>query len=145
MIKFKSKALTILINILIGIWMLPQWITAVIGLLVFRNCEIYYNNDANIFVFKVDKGYFNGGACFSSGPVIFVVPNCDEEVLKHETGHSWQSILFGPFFHIIVSIPSICLFLYKRARNKSKSWYYSVWPENDANRRGHVDVSKYGL
>ena len=141
MLEFNSKTLTIIVNIFLGIWQITQWLTAVIGLLVFRNCELYRNKEAGITVLKVNKGDFNGGACFSSGPVIFVTPDCDEEVIKHETGHSWQSIIFGPLFHIVVSIPSICLFLYRRAKNKSRAWYYKHWPENDANHRGHVDVS----
>lgn len=142
MLEFNSKILTIIVNIFLGIWQITQWLTAIIGLLVFRNCELYRNKEAGITVLKVNKGYFNGGACFSSGPVIFVTPDCDEEVIKHETGHSWQSIIFGPLFHIVVSLPSICLFLYRRAKNKSREWYYKYWPENDANRRGHVNVDK---
>lgn len=142
MLEFNSKTLTIIVNIFLGIWQITQWLTAGIGLLVFRNCELYRNKEAGITVLKVNKGYFNGGACFSSGPVIFVTPDCDEEVIKHETGHSWQSIIFGPLFHIVVSIPSICLFLYRRAKNKSREWYYAHWPENNANYFGHVDVNK---
>lgn len=142
MIEFKSKALTIIVNVLLGIWQITQWLTAAIGLLVFRNCELYRNKEAGITVLKVNKGNFNGGACFSSGPVIFVTPNCDEEIIKHETGHSWQSIIFGPLFHLVVSIPSIILFCIRRSKHKSQDWYYSHWPENDANLRGHVNVNK---
>lgn len=142
MIEFKNKALTIIVNILLCVWQITQWLPGLICLAIFHNCEIYRNKEASITVLKVNKGYFNGSACFSCGPVIFVTPNCNEEIIKHETGHSWQSIIFGPLFHIVVSLPSICLFLYRRAKNKSREWYYKYWPENDANRRGHVDVSK---
>lgn len=138
MIEFNSKVLTIIVNILLGIWQITQWLTAVIGLLVFRNCELYRNKEASITVLKVNKGYFNGGACFSSGPVIFVTPNCDEEILKHETGHSWQSIIFGPLFHFAVSIPSVCRFLWKNYKGFNDDWYLSSWPESDAEVRGHT-------
>ena len=142
MIEFNSKALTIIVNIFLGIWQITQWLTGIIGLIVFHNCELYRNKEAGITVFKVNKGDFNGGACFSSGPIIFVTPYCDEEVKKHETGHSWQSIIFGPLFHIVVSIPSIILFCIRRSKNKSREWYYSHWPENNANYMGHVKTDE---
>ena len=129
-----NKVLKYIVNFLLLIWQLPQLITAVIGLAIFHNYEVYTNKYSGVKVLKVNKGYFIGGACFSSGPIIFVTPNCDEETIKHETGHSKQSILFGPLFHIIVSIPSICLFWTKRIKKKSTAWYHTHWPENDQTR-----------
>lgn len=129
MIEFNSKILTIIVNIFLGIWQITQWLTAGIGLLVFRNCEFYCNKEAGITVLKVNKGYFNGGACFSSGPVIFVTPDCEDDTLRHETGHSIQSLIFGPLFHIVVTIPSVIRFCIKRFCNKDHSWYLSAWPE----------------
>ena len=145
MIKLNNKVLNIVVNFILMLWQLPQLLTGLIALAIFHNYEWYTNEDAGITVLKVNKGNFNGGACFSSGPFIFVTPYCTEEIIKHETGHSKQSLYFGPLFHIVVSIPSICLFIYRRAKNKDTKWYYSHWPENDANKSGHVDVSKYGL
>lgn len=139
MIEFNSKMLTIIVNIFLGIWQITQWLTAVVGLLVFRNCELYHNKEAGITVLKVNKGNFNGGACFSSGPVIFVTPNCDDNTIKHETGHSWQSIIFGPLFHFVVSIPSVIRFWIRRLRNKSQGWYLSGWPESSAEKLGHTN------
>lgn len=145
MIEFKSKFLTIFINVLLFPWLITQWLPGVIGLAIFHNCEIYRNKEAGIMVIKVNKVNFIGGACFSCGPVIFVTPNCDDNTIKHETGHSVQSLIFGLFFHLFVSIPSICLFWCRRLNNKDAKWYHSHWPENDADKRGYVDVSKYGL
>lgn len=143
MIKLNNKVLSIVVNIfLVLIWQLPQTITAVIALAVFHNYEWYYNEEAKITVLKVNKGNFNGNACFSSGPIIFVTPNCHKEIIKHETGHSWQSIILGPLFHIVISIPSIILFIYKRIKNKSAKFYHTHYPENWADKLGHVDTSK---
>lgn len=138
MLVFKSKVLTILVNIILGVWQILCWIPALIGLAIFRNCELYTNKEANITVLKVNKGWLFGGACFSLGPVIFVTPNCNENTIKHETGHSVQSLMFGFLFHFIVSIPSICLFWYRRIHKKDYKWYHSHFPENDADKRGHV-------
>ena len=149
MLEFKNKALTIFVNVLLGIWQILCWIPGLIGLAIFHNCEWYKNEEAGIKVLKVNKGYFLGGACFSCGPIIFVTPNCDENVIKHETGHSVQSLIFGPFFHFIVSLPSIVQFWIRRIKHKDAKWYHSHWPEGGckltADDLGHVDVSQYGL
>lgn len=149
MLEFKSKALTIFVNIILGLWQTLCWLPGIIGLAIFHNYEWYKNEDAGIKVLKVNKGNFIGGACFSCGPVIFVTPDCDENIIKHETGHSVQSLIFGPLFHFVVSIPSIILFWIRRLKNKDAKWYHSHWPEGGckltADSLGHVDRSVYGL
>lgn len=145
MIKFNNKFITVIVNIFLLLYQLPQLLTGLIGLAIFHNYEWYTNEYSGIKVLKVNKGNFIGGACFSSGPIIFVTPNCDEEIVKHETGHSFQSIILGPLFHIVISIPSICLFWYKKLTHKDKKWYYNNFPENWANSLGGIDVSKYNL
>ena len=146
MIEFKSKVLTIIVNVLLGVWQLLCWLPGIIGLAIFHNYEIYKNKEAGIMVIKVNKGNFIGGACFSCGPIIFVTPNCDENILKHETGHSVQSLIFGPLFHFIVSIPSVILFWIRRIKHKDAIWYHSHWPEGGskltADDLGRVDRSK---
>lgn len=145
MIKFNNKFIMIFVNIFLLLYQLPQLITGLIALAIFRNGEWYYNEDAKVLVYKVNKGYLFGTACFSSGPIIFVTPECSENTIKHETGHSVQSLIFGPLFHIVVSLPSVTLFWYKRLTNKDAKFYHSHWPENHADKLGHVDVSVYGL
>ena len=149
MLEFKSKALTIFVNVLLGIWQVLCWIPGLIGLAIFHNYEWYKNEYSGVKVLKVNKGYFIGGACFSCGPIIFVTPNCDDNVIKHETGHSVQSLIFGPFFHFVVSLPSIVQFWIRRIKHKDAKWYHSHWPEGGckltADDLGHVDVSQYGL
>jgi hypothetical protein len=143
MYKTKNKILNIFLWIFLVIWQLPQVLIGLLVLILFRNKEVYTNPYNHISVWKVNhKGLF-GTACFSSGPIIFVTPNASDEILKHETGHSKQSVLTGWLFNLIISIPSICLFWYKRIKKKDKKWYYSYYPENWANKLGGVDTSKY--
>lgn len=143
MLKFKSKFLIILVNALLAIWILPQWITGILGWLIFRNGKLYYNEDAKILVLNVNKGHLFGNACCSSGPIIFTTPECNENTIKHETGHSVQSLMFGWFFHIVVSFPSVIRFWIRRLFNKSHEWYLSGWPEGGcklgAEELGHTD------
>lgn len=138
MLEFKSKALTIIVNIFLGIWQILQWIPSLILLAIFHNSEWYKNEEAGVKVIRVNTNYAFGLACFSLGPVIFVTPHCDENVLHHETGHSVQSLMFGPLFHFAVSIPSVCRFLWKNYKGLSDDWYLSSWPESDAEVRGHT-------
>ena len=138
---YKDKS--IFIKILLVIWQLPQIITGLLVFLLFRKYEVYTNPYNHISVWKVNhKGLF-GTACFSSGPIIFVTPKAPELILLHETGHSKQSLIQGPFFHLFVSIPSICLFWYRRIKKKSDYWYHSKWPESQANKFSNIDLSVY--
>ena len=139
MIEFKSKALTIVVNIILGVWQLLCWLPGLIGLAIFHNYEWYKNEEAGIMVIKVNKGNFIGGACFSCGPIIFVTPDCDDNTIRHETGHSVQSLIFGPLFHIVVTIPSVLRFFIKRSKNLDHDWYLSAWPENSAEKLGHTN------
>lgn len=145
MIKFNNKFIMVFVNMFLLLYQLPQLITGIIGWLIFRNGKLYYNEDAKILVLRVNKGHLFGNACCSSGPIIFTTPECNENTIKHETGHSVQSLMFGWFFHILVSLPSVCLFWYKRLTNKDQKFYHSHWPENHADKCGHVDISEYGL
>jgi hypothetical protein len=58
----------------------------------------------------------------------------------HEIGHSIQSALFGPFYLILVGIPSVSRFLYGRMvfRRRGIRWqgYFDGYPENWADRLG---------
>lgn len=136
-IMYKNK--NIFINILLFIWQLPQIIIGLFFLLAFRNKEVYTNPKNNITVWKISSGNVFGTACFSSGPIIVVKSGAQEQTLLHETGHSKQSIYFGPLFHIIISIPSICRFWINRLFIKSSEWYHSGYPENWADKLGGVN------
>lgn len=138
---YKDK--NVIINFLLVLWQLPQILLGVVILLFLWNIEVYTNPYNHISVWKVNhKGLF-GTACFSSGPIIFVTPYASELILLHETGHSKQSIILGPVFHLIVSIPSICLFWYRRIKKKSDYWYHSKWPESQADRFSNIDLTVY--
>lgn len=142
MIEFKSKFLIIFINVLLFPWLIAQWLPGLLCLAIFHNCKWYVNEDAKVRVIRVNKGYLVGNACFSCGPIIFTTPNCDDNTLRHETGHSVQSLIFGPLFHIVVSLPSVIRFWIRRLCNKSHEWYLSGWPENSAEKLGHTNRNK---
>ena len=127
------------INILLAIWQIPQIIIGLIMLLIFRNKTTYTNPYNHITVWNINSGRTFGSACFSTGPIIITCDGASENTLKHETGHSMQSIYLGPLFHIIVSIPSVIRFWVRRLFNKSHEWYLSGWPESSAEKLGHTN------
>lgn len=136
MFIFKNKVLTILVNTLLVIWQLPQCILGILILLIFRKCELYTNEYNHITVLNINKGNILGSACFSAGPIICTTNNCAEVTKRHETGHSKQSVYLGPLFLLIIAVPSVCLFWYRRLKNKSHDWYLSCWPESSAEKLG---------
>ena len=145
MIDLKNPILNIIVNILLFPWLLTQWVPGLICLAIFHKCEIYTHEKAHLKVIKVDKGNFNGNACFSLGPIIFVTSDCDLNTINHEVGHSVQSLIFGPLFHFIISIPSIIRYFIRHKNNLSYEWYLSGWPESSAEKLGHVDRTSYLL
>ncbi len=89
----------------------------------------------------------------SLGSFVFWVKDTENIVFKlseankfHEYGHSIQSKIFGPFYLIVIGIPSAlraiyaCIFYLL----KKKSWnaYYHGFPENWADRLGGVDSDR---
>lgn len=129
------------LNVLLALWQLPQVILGVIMLAIFRNKKEYTNPVNGITVWNISHHGAFGTACFSTGPIILTNDHSAERTLRHETGHSKQSIYLGWLFHIVVSIPSVCRFWIRRWMNRSIEWYHSGYPENWADRLGGVDVA----
>ena len=64
--------------------------------------------------------------------------------VRHEYGHQIQSKISGPFYLIVVGIPSLFRNIYHRIFHKKWSlskrinWYYSSFPEKQADQLGCV-------
>ena len=142
---YKDK--NIAIKILLVIWQLPQVLLGLIFLLIFRNKTTYTNPYNHITVWNICSGRTFGSTCFSTGPIIVTCDGASERTLRHETGHSKQSIFLGPLFHIVVSVPSVIRFWIRRFFNKSMEWYHNGsgkgilagYPEHWADVLGGVD------
>lgn len=130
------------------VWGFPQ---TLLGFLIF------------IITIKCPHNYFFGSICtrwkwkrsLSLGLFIFVSDDpfyyyCSQKsnytydeffsmLAAHEYGHTIQSLMFGPFYLLIVGIPSMLwarLFIFKKKRVREKKSYFSVYPENQATRLG---------
>lgn len=66
-----------------------------------------------------------------------------KQVVKHEVGHYWQSLILGPLYLIIVGIPS---FIRSRrfagTQGAERLKYYKGFPENWADKLGGVKRDK---
>lgn len=89
----------------------------------------------------------DGLNAFSLGEWIFIPSSrlVDEATVRHEYGHSIQSRRLGWLYLLVVALPSVARNLYDRVAHKHKStlfrnwWYYSGYPENEADYLGGVD------
>lgn len=135
-----NKFLNLAINIPLFIWQLPQIICGLIATALFgkHKKEIYINHRNNMIVLNVSKGYTFRYACWSLGPIIFTTPECSDEIKRHETGHSKQSLYLGPLYLLVVAIPSIVLYWYCKITMQGTDYYNNHYPENWANELGHV-------
>lgn len=93
---------------------------------------------------RARKGYFAMGMFIFTDDMLPVATY--DKVLSHEYGHTVQSMILGPFFPLVVGLPSMLRFRYfsflkKRGRRPSEK--YSVrYPENWANHLGEKATGK---
>ena len=138
---YKDKPL--FVKILLVIWQLPQLLIGLIMLAIFHNKTVYTNSENKVSVWNVNTHHAFGNACFSLGPIIFTCNNkVEEDTIKHETGHSLQSIRLSWLYLIVIPIPSICLFWYRRIMKKDMNFYYGHFPENWAEKLGQTNRYK---
>jgi hypothetical protein len=122
-------------------WELPQTLVALFFMLFCRTEAIPGNS-------RIWRVHFNKFlTCASLGEFIFFaerymgLPSWYETV-RHETGHSIQSRIFGPLYLILIALPSCFWNLLSRMNNKAGRWfashYYDTPWEHGADILGKV-------
>ena len=79
------------------------------------------------------------GGGISLGLFVFVSGKARPGVTVHEYGHCVQSLMLGPLYLIAMGVPSYLwanLPALRKMRRETGRSYYSVYPENWANRLG---------
>ncbi|RPJ58258.1 MAG: hypothetical protein EHM12_08215 [Dehalococcoidia bacterium] len=114
-------------------WELPQTIGSLILALIFLGrSRVKFEN--SYWLVMVNDKRFTG---ISLGRFVFISDWIfTETVKKHEYGHTWQSLILGWLYLIIVGIPSIIRS--QKGFCKSEIEYYSHFPENWADKLGGV-------
>lgn len=122
-------------------WELPQTLIALVFMLFFKTQGIAGNSR----IWRVHFSSFL--TCASLGEFIFfekrdVGGPSWEETVRHETGHSVQSRIFGPLYLILIALPSSIWNLLSRMDNRAGRWfaghYYDTPWEHGANVLGKV-------
>ena len=122
------------LKIILIIWELPQTILA--GMIIFiRRKRItggeIYKKTKIIYINKFPAGISLGR---------FIILNdkykSNELSIKHEYGHSIQSMYIGWFYLFVIGLPSIIRVLVWRIRRLKSLDYYKGYPENWANKIG---------
>jgi hypothetical protein len=125
-------------------WGLPL---NLIGLLVEVFLKIFgfeYENYGPCRAYKIGNNW--GG--FELGHVIIVNNNPSEHILNHEFGHSIQNAILGPFYLIVIWIPSMIRYQYRRLqkridKNKELPPYDSIWFEGSATELGYKYIEYF--
>ena len=116
------------------IWQLPQHICAIVYLwyLLARKQVIMIERGEHYIVYT--KGTLGN---ITLGKYIFASYIAKENTIKHEIGHTKQSLILGPLYLILIGIPSILW-----ANFHKKLWpgkkYSEFWIEAWADKLGGV-------
>lgn len=119
-------------------WGLPVNLFGLIGYLV---CKLHGRRTerfGNAWITYVP--WKSGG--LSLGLFIFLRENHPNKIWTpnariHEYGHTWQCLLLGPFFWLVIGLPSfIWCHCFESWRRKNKVSYYVFYPEKWANAWG---------
>lgn len=123
-----------MLKFILFLWQLPQ---NIVGFIIFTICKLM-KRDSIMYKDKIATLWlFDGG--LSMGMFVFVYKNYDENLIKHEYGHTIQSLYLGPLYLFIIGIPSlIWAGFFKEYRRKNRISYYSFYPEKWAEKLGGV-------
>ena len=142
----------LLVKLFIFLWQLPQNILGLLMVLVLRAKSTSYEikrSDQVQWIRVFDSPWNNA---VSLGFFIIVdIKTRGPLTVLHEYGHCIQSRRLGPLYLIIVGIPSILRNIYSRIFINNKmnygdayDWYYSGYPEKQADKLAAIDRPKLG-
>lgn len=113
-------------------WQLPQVLIAFLICVFFHKRSSYTVDYLTVNRVSLGEGQ---GVGFSLGPYIFAQDLTSDDMLKHEVGHSKQSLFLGPLYLLVVAIPSMVTFLVFKLVIPNE-WYHKQYPERWADRLG---------
>jgi len=134
-----------MIKTILWIWQLPQHILALILIKFYKGIKskTLYKNSCLI---KTNKEYnYKGAGAVSLGQYILIDDNLSQidSIVKHEYGHSIQSIIFGWFYLLFIGFFSYGNnFIWRKLWDNGKRSYYSLFPERWADILGKTDNRK---
>lgn len=119
-------------KILLYLWQLPQHLVGLFLLLMIRG-EAKHKFQ-NISYYFYDP--FPGGISLGN---YMIIGHKWSQTIKHEYGHSLQSKILGPFYLLVIGIPSlIWAGLYGSLIPETKNGYYRFYTEKWADKLGKI-------
>lgn len=107
-------------------WELPQTIAALIVCAVARKKPESVDG--------LTRVYIPWNRAFTLGQFICAPTMTSKSVIKHEYGHTRQSLILGWLYLPIVGISSAIIYIIYHACGKTPDWYHSKFPENWADK-----------
>lgn len=125
-----------ILNILLFIHQLPQLIVAWVMIPFLGKRELVAFND-NTKAFKCSKMH----GSISLGKYIFLSPYGANNpgTVSHEFAHTYQSLILGPLYLLVIGIPSL---LWAWVCNDPCK-YYSFYPEAWANKINNITLNEW--
>jgi hypothetical protein len=124
-------------------------LTTLVGLIVFTLLWIFFHAKLKVRVIAgriavtITNKTFGG---LSLGLFYFVDRYDFGHTHLHELGHTIQNMYFGPFFFILIGIPSVARYHYRKYLRKKgvlKTRYDDVWFEGQATKLGYKYFNDY--
>lgn len=125
----------LILSILAYVWQIPQNIVGIALRLFYKQNHVLYYKDKTIRVCKS----FPGGISLGNTVIVKRYPynTATWNTVKHEWGHTRQSLYLGPLYLIIIGLPSLVWAQLHGTVIKNKD-YYSFWTERWADKLGNV-------
>lgn len=147
-LKIPKPLRAILFYFLQWTWGLPQNLAGLL-LLPFLRGRRYRFHGALVTVYR-RLSFTKNRSGFSLGSFIFIPEAWSdydkEHIVVHEYGHTVQSLILGPFYLLVVGLPS-CIWSHRYTRRstvyRSRGVSYTDrFPEHDADRLGEYATGK---
>ena len=124
-------------NVLLYIWQLPQNLLGLLLLLFWKEQKSLVYKGVKV---RVNDKFPSG---ISLGSVIILkrypVGKIYWDAVKHEYGHTRQSLKWGWLYLVVIGLPSLLGNIYDRIFHKGSDWYYNQPWEKSADNYGGVE------
>ena len=122
-----------LLQILLYLWQLPQNLVGIIIKLFYKTDNTLLYKDKTIRVCSK----FPGGISLGNTLIVKKFPYNKQtwNTVKHEWGHTRQSLYLGPLYLIVIGIPSL---VWAGIYDKTKDSYFSFYTERWADKLSNV-------
>lgn len=133
------------LDVFLWLWMFPQQLIGfcICTLLKSRKKQVYLKFQlgncihTDVIIHEVPK-LFHSAVSLGTFLIFDSRTDFSMDSIRHEIGHTKQSLYLGWLYLLVVGIPSLLGNIYSRIFKKSSEWYYSRFPESWADKLGGV-------